>query len=148
MALGFLVRNQSEKIKLPESKSKIHPLISRSGHACIAAETWLKEGSKCLVLLSDSIASAEEWGEDVIRLAEMFSPEDQFLLHLFDEIPETNHPDAFERNCERANVLSLLCDINESSSGKTKLVLATTPEALRAPVSCLSPGKTQIGNRS
>ena len=71
----------------------------------MAAETWLKDESNCLVLLSDSIASSEEWGEDLIRLAEMFSPQNQFLFHLFDEIPETSHPEAFERNCERANVM-------------------------------------------
>lgn len=135
-----------KRIKLPkEAKAKFIHSFPEAGHACMAAETWLKDESNCLVLLSDSIASSEEWGEDLIRLAEMFSPQNQFLFHLFDEIPETSHPEAFERNCERANVLSLLCDINERSLGNTKLILATTPEALRSPCQVFeSKEKTQI----
>ena len=57
----------------------------------MAAETWLKDESNCVILLSESIASAEEWGEDVIRLAKMFSPKNQFLFHLFDEIIHGQH---------------------------------------------------------
>jgi len=57
-------------------------------------------------------------------------------LHLFDEPPSTEHPDAFERICDRLAVLSALGELSKKervSSESSLLLLATTPESILAP---------------
>ena len=55
----------------------------------------------------------------------------KFRFHLFDEAPESTHPDAFDKICERTSVLSILSEpFGEKNS---RLIIATTPEALRSP---------------
>ena len=71
-------------------------------------------------------------GEDLAALSEYLSPETKICFHLYDEIPESNHPDAFDRNCERATVLSLLRHLQNQSDLNQRLIIGTTPEALCA----------------
>ena len=83
------------------------------------------------MLLSESITKAESWAEDITGIAEQICPDVNFRFHLFDEAPESTHPDAFDKICERTSVLSILSEpFGEKNS---RLIIATTPEALRSP---------------
>ena len=79
--------------------------------------------------MSESITKAESWG-DITGIAEQICPKENFRFHLFDEAPESTHPDAFDRICERTSVLSLLGQLKGET--KDRLIIATTPEALRS----------------
>jgi len=79
------------------------------------------------------MTKAESWGEDVAGVAEQLSPGLAVRFHLFDEAPDSTHPDAFDRTCERTSVLSLLGQFIQSGKNREKLIIATTPEALRSP---------------
>ena len=121
-----------KRILLPEkANATFYPSLPESAHACLTANTWIKSGNSCLVLLAESITRAEYLGEDIAGIAEKICPERNFRFHLFDEAPESTHPDAFDRICERTSVLSLLGELKDDS--KEWLIIATTPEALRSP---------------
>ena len=123
-----------KRITLPtEANAEYIPSFPESGHACFCANSWLAGKRPCLIIISESISKAESWGEDIAAFVEQLMPEINLRLHLFDEAPVDDHPDAFERNCERASVLSLLHEIKESYSPNEKLIISTTPEALRSP---------------
>ena len=62
-----------------------------------------------------------------------YHPDLAVRFHLFDEAPDSTHPDAFDRICERTSVLSLLGQFTQSGENREKLIIATTPEALRSP---------------
>ena len=123
-----------KRISLPSSaKAFFYPSFPESAHACLVANEWLKSGNQCLVLITESITKAESWGEDVAGITEQLSPGLTFRFHLFDEAPDNRHPDAFDRICERTSVLSLLGQFTQAGKGQEKLIIATTPEALRSP---------------
>ena len=123
-----------KRISLPSSaKAFFYPSFPESAHACFVANEWLKSGNQCLVLITESITKAESWGEDVAGITEQLSPGLTFRFHLFDEAPDNRHPDAFDRICERTSVLSLLGQFTQAGKGQEKLIIATTPEALRSP---------------
>ena len=121
-----------KRISLPQkAKAIFYPSLPDSAHACLAVNDWVRTGNPCLVLLSESITKAESWGEDITGIAEQICPKENFRFHLFDEAPESTHPDAFDRICERTSVLSLLGQLKGET--KDRLIIATTPEALRSP---------------
>ena len=121
-----------KRILLPQKvNATFFPSLPDSAHACLTANDWVRGGNPCLVLLSESISKAESWAEDVAGIVEQICPEENFRFHLFDETPVSTHPDAFDRICERSSVLSLLGELKEGA--KDKLIIATTPEALRSP---------------
>ena len=120
-----------KRILLPQkAKATFYPSLPESVHACLTANDWLSAGNPCLILVSESITKAESWGEDIAAIAEQISPGENFRFHLFDEAPESTHPDAFDRICERTSVLSVLGELNDGA--KERLIIATTPEALRS----------------
>ena len=122
------------RIYLPASaKAKFYPSLPESAHAALIASEWLKSGNQCLLLLTESITKAELWGEDVAGITEQLLPEASIRLHLFDEMPDSSHPDSFERMCERVSVLSLLGDNCKTNKEKEYLIISSTPEALRSP---------------
>ena len=121
-----------KRILLPQKvNATFFPLLPESAHACLTANDWINGGNPCLVLLSESISKAESWGEDIAGIVEQICPEENFRFHLFDETPVSTHPDAFDRICERSSVLSLLGELKDGA--KERLIIATTPEALRSP---------------
>ena len=77
------------------------------------------------MLLSESITKAESWAEDITGIAEQICPDVNFRFHLFDEAPESTHPDAFDKICERTSVLSILSEPFGEKNGR--LIIATTP---------------------
>ena len=121
-----------KRILLPQkAKATFYPSLPESAHACLTANDWLSAGNPCLIIVSESITKAESWGEDIAAIAEQISPGENFRFHLFDEAPESTHPDAFDRICERTSVLSVLGELKDGA--KERLIIATTPEALRSP---------------
>lgn len=122
-----------KRITLPEKANAIfYPSLPESAHACLTANLWLTGTNQCLFLISESITKAESWGEDVVGIADQLFSNLTIHFHLFDEAPDTTHPDAFDRNCERVSTLSLLTEFAEGKSENSRLIIATTPEALRS----------------
>ncbi|MDA7756770.1 transcription-repair coupling factor [Opitutales bacterium] len=122
-----------KRIALPKKANALfYPSLPESAHACLTANSWLNGSNQVLLLISDSITKSESWGEDVAGIAEELFPGLTIHFHLFDETPNPTHPDAFERNCERASTLSLLTEFAEGKSSKHRLIIASTPEALRS----------------
>ena len=123
-----------KRISLPAyANANFYPSLPESAHAALISSEWLKSGNQCLLLLTESITKAELWGEDVAGITEQLLPEASIRLHLFDETPDSSHPDAFERMCERVSVLSLLGDNCKTNKEKEYLIISSTPEALRSP---------------
>ncbi len=81
------------------------------------------DGSTCIIL-GDTLDEAEELGEDVAALSETLTSK-KVSFHLFDRTPSTDHPEFFERTCNRLSILSELRNRNESS-----MVISTTLDAI------------------
>lgn len=105
----------------------IHSL-PESATAALAANFLVNQGNGVAILVEENIPKAEEWGEDVAAFLESFNPNQKIEFHLFDCVPESNHPDAFEKICDRLTILSSL--LRSNSKKKPQLLIATTPEAL------------------
>ncbi|MGY8713068.1 MAG: hypothetical protein ACKVJ1_04240, partial [Verrucomicrobiia bacterium] len=108
----------------------IHSLPEAATPA-LAANFLADQGNPIAILIEESIPKAEEWGEDVAAFLESFNPDQKIEFHLFDCIPESNHPDAFEKICDRLTILSTLLRSNRQKDHL--LLIATTPEALISP---------------
>ena len=108
----------------------IHSLPEAATSA-LAANFLTDQGHSIAILVEESIPKAEEWGEDVAAFMESLNPDQKVEFHLFDSVPDPNHPDAFEKICERMTILSSL--IRTSPKRNHLLLLATTPEALVSP---------------
>ena len=78
-------------------------------------------------------------GEDVASF-ETYTPKRKHTF-IFD-CPDPNHPDAFERICERLFILSQL--INQNIDENSNILIATTPEAIVGP--CPKHEKEKIRN--
>ena len=103
--------NFVKRIILPKgANATYYPSVPESTHACLTVNEWLRTGNPCLILLSESITKAESWAEDITGIAEQICPKENFRFHLFDEAPESTHPDAFDKICERTSVLSILSE--------------------------------------
>ena len=100
------------------------------------------------ILLAEDSSRAEEWGEDVAAFLQATRPGVPLRLHIFEEPPGPDHPDAFERLCDRLAVLAALgnatqeaptAKISEEPQSSAQpattlpLLVAATPEALLAP---------------
>ncbi|MFP6886651.1 MAG: hypothetical protein VB997_03785, partial [Opitutales bacterium] len=104
--------------------------------AALAADFIDKGKPAVVILLAESIPRAEEWAEDVAAFLELARPESNPHLHIFDEPPSPEHPDAFERSCDRIAVLSTLGEASRSSNvrgNENTLLVAATPESILAP---------------
>ena len=108
----------------------IHSLPEAATSA-LAANFLTDQGHSIAILVEESIPKAEEWGEDVAAFMESLNPDQKVEFHLFDSVPDPNHPDAFEKICERMTILSSL--IRTSPKRNHLLLIATTPEALVSP---------------
>ena len=110
------------------AKAVFYPSLPESAHGCLVANTWLESGNQCLLLITESIIKAESWGEDVAGIAEQLSPGLAVRFHLFDEAPDSTHPDAFDRICERTSVLSFLGQFTQSGKSREKLIVLPHPK--------------------
>lgn len=99
--------------------------------AALAANTIAKHNYNLSILIEEDIPKAEEWGEDTASLLEEINPSKKIHFHIFDHAPDSSHPDAFDRICERLTVLSILLQIDQNTDSHT--LIATTPEAIIGP---------------
>ncbi len=121
-----------KKVVIPKGATAtfIHSL-PESATPALAANYLASHGHRVAVLVEENIPKAEEWGEDIAAFMENLNPEKKVHFFLFDSPPENNHPDAFEKICDRLTVLSALLrrDLDKNS----QILIATTPEALISP---------------
>ena len=118
-----------KRVQIPKDVqcSFIHSLPEAATPA-LAANFIASNGHSVVILVDENIPKAEEWGEDVASFLENLKPDLEIEFHLFDCAPESNHPDAFDKICDRLTVLSSL--IQKEKTEKTISLLATTPDAL------------------
>lgn len=118
-----------KRVQIPKDVqcSFIHSLPEAATPA-LAANFIVSNGHSVVVLVDENIPKAEEWGEDVASFLENLKPDLGIEFHLFDCAPASNHPDAFDKICDRLTVLSSL--IQKEKTEKTISLLATTPDAL------------------
>ena len=81
--------------------------------------------------LTESGTKAELWGRMLLGNHRAVTAETSIDFICFDEMPDSSHPDAFERMCERV-VLSLLGK-NSNTEMKRISNYIKHPEALRSP---------------
>ena len=121
-----------KRVLIPEGvPAKFIHSLPESATPAIAANFLANEGHSIAVLVEESIPKAEEWGEDVAAFLEGLDKERKIEYHLFDCTPQSSHPDAFEKTCDRLTVLSSLLRVNRKQ--KNRILIATTPEALLSP---------------
>ena len=82
--------------------------VPEAASAALTADFVDKCKTGIVILLAESIPQTEEWAEDLTAFLELAQPNAKIWLHVFDESPSPEHPDAFERNCDRIAVLSAL----------------------------------------
>ena len=121
-----------KRVVIPKGiPAKFAHSFPESATAALAANHIAQTNSSLSILVEESIPKAEEWGEDVASFLENLYPEKKTYFYLFDSSPDPNHPDAFERICERLTVLSQL--INQNIDENSNILIATTPEAIVGP---------------
>lgn len=118
-----------KKVVIPKGATAtfIHSL-PESATPALAANFLVKNGPKVAIIIEESIPKAEEWGEDIAAFMENFYPQGKIEFFVFDGPPENNHPDAFEKVCDRLTVLSAL--LRSEPRENIQILIATTPEAL------------------
>ena len=91
-----------KKVVIPKGATAtfIHSL-PESATSALAANYLASHGHRVAVLVEENIPKAEEWGEDIAAFMENLNPEKKVQFFLFDSPPENNHPDAFEKICDR-----------------------------------------------
>ena len=110
--------------------------VPEAATAILAADFIYKAKPKIVILLTESIPKSEEWAEDIAAFLDSTKQDSRIRLHLFDQPPSTEHPDAFDRICDRLAVLSALgerSNTERASSENSALLLAATPESILAP---------------
>ena len=121
-----------KKVVIPKGATAtfIHSL-PESATPALAANFLASKGHKVANLIEESIPKAEEWGEDIAAFLESLNPQKKIEFFIFDCPPENNHPDAFEKICDRLTILSAL--LRNGSEQDSQILIATTPEALVSP---------------
>ena len=91
-----------------EERAIFFPSVPESINPLLLANSIAKELPKVVIMIDASITQSEKLGEDACALLEFIQPKQKIDFLLFDEIPESNHPEAFERHCDRISALSQL----------------------------------------
>ena len=90
-------------------------------------------GSKVAIVLGETLSDAENKCEDIAAILETISLNQKVEFHSLDTLQQQDHPDAFDKFCERISLLSELRSLNLTNKSKTQLLVATTPNALLGP---------------
>ena len=85
------------------------------------------------VIIGETLSEAETKCEDIAALSEAIHPNEKIDFHCFDKTPNPDHPDSFERTCERLSLLSALRRIDELKENDSRVIVATTFDALLGP---------------
>ena len=99
----------------------------------IFADIWAQKKYPVAVVIGQTLPDAENKCEDIAGLTESICPQLGVRYHSFDQAPGPNHPDAFEKVCDRLSLLSSLREISVKESKSSFLLVATTFEALLGP---------------
>ena len=120
-----------KRIELPESQeSRFIPNCPRQAESAIIADHWLKSKHWVAVVVGETLPDAENKCEDIAALFEVLSPKSTLSFQCFDQSPLPDHPDAFDRTCDRLTLLSLLRAIKGKAVAENYILIATTFEAL------------------
>ena len=120
-----------KRIELPESQeSRFIPNCPRQAESAIIADHWLKSKHWVAVVVGETLPDAENKCEDIAALFEVLSPKSTLSFQCFDQSPLPDHPDAFDRTCDRLTLLSLLRAIEGKAVAENYILIATTFEAL------------------
>ena len=82
------------------------------------------------IVIGETLSEAETKCEDISALVEAVLPDEKIDFHCFDKIPGSDHPDAFDRTCERLSILSALRKIKVTDGGEARIIVASTFDAL------------------
>ena len=125
-----------KRVCLPESIPSLHfPNFPEQAIAPWAASNWAKQQNAVIFILDESLARAEEKGEDLTAIQKSLFKDLTVEFYLWDKAPSPDHPEAFEKECDRIALLSKLLSIKSSpQSGKKSLtIISATPESILAP---------------
>jgi transcription-repair coupling factor (superfamily II helicase) len=130
-------------------KSVFIPNCPTQATALLVAEQWLKLGCQVAIVIGETLSGAENKCEDIAAIIETISSDRKVKFHSLDLLHEQNHPDAFDKFCERISLLSALRSIDPTSNSDTHILIATTPHALLGPCPILEYAeKTELRVRS
>jgi len=120
-----------KRIELPGSqKSCFAPNLIPQGVSPLTADTWLGLSSPVCVVLGENIFEAETLCEDISAFTDLFSNLTNPNFYSFNASPPPDHPEAFDRICERLSLLSALRELEGMENQNQQILIATTFEAL------------------
>ena len=120
-----------KRIELPCSQhSCFAPNVPLAGVAPLVAETWMQHSSSVCLVPGETIFEAETLCEDVAGFYDIFSVNSKISFYSLNPPPSSDHPEGFERICERLTVLSALRELNHCEKLDHRILIATTFEAL------------------
>lgn len=94
------------------------------------ASHWIDEKSSVILILDETLTQAEIKGEDLTSILRELNQDLEVEFYLFDNSPLPDHPDAFDKQCERLSLLSRLISIKTTSSPENQkvIIISSTPE--------------------
>jgi len=131
-----------KRLCLPECITALHfPNFPEQAIAPWVASNLSKQQSSVIIILDESLAQAEEKGEDLTAILKSLFQDITLEFYLWGQAPSPDHPDAFEKECDRIALLSKLLSIKTSPRlvKKSLIIISATPETILG--SCPQPGR-------
>jgi len=131
-----------KRLCLPECITALHfPNFPEQAIAPWVASNLSKQQSSVIIILDESLAQAEEKGEDLTAILKSLFQDITLEFYLWGQAPSPDHPDAFEKECDRIALLSKLLSIKTSPrlGKKSLIIISATPETILG--SCPQPGR-------
>ena len=123
-----------KRIELPSSTASLFiPNCPSQGSTFLLTDIWERYGQVVAVIIGETLSEAETKCEDIAALSEAIHPNEKIDFHCFDKTPNPDHPDSFDRTCERLSLLSALRRIDELKENDSRVIVATTFDALLGP---------------
>ena len=122
-----------KRIFLPESISaSFFPNFPEQTVTLWAASNWNKQQSRVIVVLDESLAQAEEKGDDLTAIHKTLYPDNLVEFYLWEKAPDLDHPEAFEKECDRISLLSKLLSMKADLKNikKQLIIISATPESI------------------
>ena len=122
-----------KRIQVPSKSTGIFfPSLPEATFAAILSEQWIKQKSKILIVVSDSLTDAEILCEDIASLTQLHCSKKLSLeLYLLEEDPVLSNPDSFDKSCSKLSLLSALMELEHSEN--QRIIIASTPDGILAP---------------
>ena len=123
-----------KRVELPSSTASLFvPNCPSQGSTFLLTDIWERNGQMVAVIIGETLSEAETKCEDIAALFEAIHPSRKIDFHCFDKTPSPDHPDSFDRICERLSLLSALRKIDELKENDSRIIVATTFDALLGP---------------